>query len=54
MVYSQPGRPAPRKFEARFDSECEACYGPIEEGDMIAYLEGDERPSCEECVDDAG
>lgn len=41
-----------RRFDARFDSECEHCGGDIYEGDSIAYLPGYDRPACEECVDE--
>lgn len=35
-------------FAARFDSECQHCGGSIEEGDEIAYIDGE--IGCEQCV----
>ncbi|WP_285438068.1 hypothetical protein [Streptomyces sp. ISL-98] len=40
-----------RKFNARFDSECQHCGGDIEEGDEIAYVE--DQIACESCVAEA-
>lgn len=51
---SQPGKPPLRTFPAAFDSDCENCPEQIYEGDEIAYLPGDTRPSCPECVAEFG
>ncbi len=51
--FSQPGssRQPVQAFQARFDGDCPTCFEAIYEGDMIGYLPGDDKPSCEECVD---
>jgi hypothetical protein len=51
--FSQPAAEL-HKFQASFDSDCENCPDEIQEGDMIAYLPGDSRPSCPECVAEFG
>lgn len=48
----QPRNPPIRRFDARFDSECDHCGGDIFEGDSIAYLPGYDKPACEECTDE--
>ena len=40
-----------RTFSARFDSECNGCYGAIFEGDEVGYLDGE--VVCETCLTEA-
>lgn len=51
MKFHQPARRPVQTFAAAFDGDCETCFGPIYEGDQIGYLPGDNKPSCNECVD---
>ena len=37
-----------RTFSARFDSECNGCYGAIWEGDEVGWLNGE--VVCETCL----
>ncbi len=37
-------------FPARFDSECETCGAPIEEGDQIRLVDG--WTECELCIEE--
>lgn len=50
--FNQPARRPVKTFTAAFDGECETCFEDIFEGDQIGYLPGDDRPSCDECVDE--
>lgn len=52
MKFHQPARRPVKTFTAAFDGECETCFEDIFEGDQIGYLPGDDKPSCDECVDD--
>lgn len=49
MKFSQPGRRWPvRLFRASFEGDCETCHEAT--GELVGYLPGDTRVSCEECV----
>lgn len=52
--FNQPAKRKINTFTASFDSDCENCFDRIEAGDEIAYLPGDDRPSCPECVAEFG
>jgi formylmethanofuran dehydrogenase subunit E len=51
MKFHQPARRPVQTFTAAFDSDCDTCFELIYEGDEIGYLPGNDRPSCEDCVE---
>jgi hypothetical protein len=38
-------------FESKFGGNCESCGTRFEQGDWIAYIPGDNRPSCTGCCE---
>lgn len=50
MKFSQPGRRPVILFRAAFEGDCETCGEPT--GELIGYLPGDDRASCEDCVEE--
>lgn len=51
MKFHQPARRPVTTFTARFDGECWNCGEEVYEGEDMGYLPGDQKPSCNECVE---
>lgn len=51
MKFHQPARRPATTFTAAFDGDCETCWEPVYEGEQIGYLPGEQKPSCNECVE---